>query len=129
MLAIFVSISTAGEVIIIVNESIPVDSLNKDEVKNIYLGNITEWEDKKKIEVLVLKDTQLHELFLKTYVKRNASQFKNVWKRNLFTGKGNTPKEFESIEKLLTYISMTKGTIGYVPTGTPISDNIKVVAQ
>lgn len=125
----FVNTSVAEEVLVVANKSVPTDALNPDDVKNIFLGNVTKWNNNDTITLVVSKNSDVHESFLKKFIKRNSSQFTNVWKQNLFTGKGRIPKKFDSTEELVEYISSTKGAIGYVSVNTQINGNIKVVTK
>ena len=63
--------------------------------------------------ICALQSGNVHKAFLKKYVGKSASQFRNHWKRLEFTGKGKPPKWFSSEEKL-EYVAEKPGAIGYV---------------
>lgn len=110
----------AGDVVVIVNPSVPETALSKKDLCNIYLGKKTSWSDGSKIKFVVLKgDT--HASFLKDYVGKTENQFKTFWKKQVFTGKGSPPKEFDSARAMIEYVAQTAGAIGYVPAGTDVS--------
>jgi len=122
----FPRMGDADEVIIITNKSVPVDQLNQEEVKNIFIGKITRWDDSQKVKFVILSNSKVHIGFLKKFVKRTPEQYSRHWKKQIFTGKGNKPRSFKTQESLIDYVANTKGAIGYVSQGV-ISDRIKVI--
>jgi ABC-type phosphate transport system substrate-binding protein len=114
-------------IIIITNKSVPADSLKQEDVKNIFIGKMTSWSNNEKINFATLPNgDEIHRAFLKKFVKRTPMQYSRYWKKQIFTGKGKTPKSFETEKDLLEYVATTKGAIGYITTGQ-ISDGINDV--
>ena len=103
--------------------------IQKKDLKDIYLGRKTTWNDKTPIIFVVLKEGQVHEDFLKDYVGKTPSQFTSYWKQQVFTGKGKMPKEFETEEKLMAYVAKTKGAIGYIGPKTEIKEVKKLTIK
>ncbi|MBU0991887.1 MAG: substrate-binding domain-containing protein [Proteobacteria bacterium] len=117
----------AGEVVIIANKDAPTDNLDQDAIKKIFLGNIINWENNEVIMVVLSGDKEIHDAFLKKYIKRTSSQFQNVWRQNLFTGKGAMSKTLKDSNAVVDYISNTQGSIGYVSSETSLPDAVKIV--
>ena len=115
------------EVVIIVNPAVSDSVLTLDELQDIYLNKKTKWSDGKKIVFVTLKDPVTHPEFLKKYIQRTASQFRNFWKQQVFTGKGKMPTVFNSEEELLDFVSGTDGAIGYI-SGRVSTDSVKTIA-
>ncbi|MCP4107583.1 MAG: hypothetical protein GY749_18910 [Desulfobacteraceae bacterium] len=113
----------AGDVVIIGHKNLPVDSLGREEVKKIFLGKKTKWNKNLKITIVTLQTPETHKSFLKDYIRKTPSQFNIYWKKMIFTGKGRTPKSFETAEQILDFVAATKGAMSYIPMGT---DNNKV---
>ena len=107
-----------ADALIITNKSVSDPNITKDDIKKIFLGKKIKWKDKTKVHFVLSKDKDLHEAFLKTYIKRNPKQFKAYWKNMVFTGKGKTPKSFDTTEELIEYVANTEGAIGYIDSGT-----------
>ena len=105
----------ADDMMVICNDSVSIDSLEKKDVKNIFLGRKTRWADGDKINFVTLKSGPVHDLFLKLYVGKTLSQYNNYWKKRAFTGKGKVPKSFATPEELIGYVVKTRGAIGYIP--------------
>lgn len=106
----------ADDVVVICNESVLADTLNRSDIKKIFLGRKTRWTGGEKITFATLKGGQAHELFLNLYVGKTTFQFVNYWKKKAFTGKGKVPKSFSTPEELIDYIEETHGAIGYIPS-------------
>lgn len=115
-----------ADVFIIGNKSISATNISPEDIQDIFLGKKTKLSDRSTISFVIQKDGDTHQEFLKLYIKRSESQFKNYWKRMLFTGKGSIPQSFASDEALIKHVSETKGVIGYV-SKKPESDNIKII--
>lgn len=125
-LSIFSSADLWAEVLIIAHPSVNVESINMQELKNVFMGNRVKWTDELQIEVVVLKDSSVHKEFTREITHKTSAQFKNWWRRMLFTGKGMFPKEFDSEQALMKYVAENKGAIGYVAPGTKIT-GVKVI--
>ncbi len=121
MIALAISPASAGEIQVITSQSTPVESIDDGTIKKIFLGKTKSWPDGNGVEFVVLKSGDVHDGFLKTYVKKSSSQFKTYWKKQVFTGKGKNPKSFDSEGELVAYISGKPGAIGYVSAGTDIA--------
>lgn len=119
--------AAAEKVVIIVNPAVSDLTLTLDALKDIYLNKKTKWSDGNKIVFVTLKDSDTHREFLKTYIMRTSSQFRNFWKQQVFTGKGKMPTVFNSEEELLDFVSGTDGAIGYI-SGSVSTDRVKTIA-
>ena len=113
-------LSSADDLVIITNENVPTSVLSKDDIKQIFLGKKTTWDNGEKIIFVVQTGTDANTSFLKTYILKNAYQFDIYWKKQVFTGKGKAPKSFSSEQELVQFVSQTPGAIGYVSSGTDI---------
>ena len=118
---------SAGEVLVIVNKSVPADTLDQNAIKNIFLGKTSKWDNNDRITLVILEGADVHEDFLEKYIKRTANQFANVWRQNMFTGKGKQPYKAESMEDLVHYVSNTKGAIGYASAEVTLPANVKIL--
>jgi len=117
----------AENLLIICNKEVPDTSLSKNDIKNIFLGMKTKWSDGHKITFVVLKGSEVHEEFVKKYVRKTAFQFNTYWRKRLFTGKGKPPKSFSDEAALLKYIADTHNAIGYISTASK-NDTVRVIS-
>ncbi len=126
MFFVFSNTVSAADVIIILNNNVKASDINKSIVKKIYSGYKTKWDNNDSIDLTVMLKSELHEKFLKKYVKKTPSQFKMTWRQMMFTGKGSQPKNFKTIKEVVEYVSKNEGAIGYVSADVP-ADNVKVI--
>lgn len=125
-MAIFAPLSAfAEDIVIVCNKSVSVNSVTKDDLERIYLGQKNLWDGGGKIEPVMLQ-SELAETFLTTYVGKNSVTFGNYWKKMLFSGKGNGPKQFTKPKEVVDFVANTQGAIGFVPAGTN-TDAVKIV--
>jgi len=126
--AILLSFSGTGafaDVTVIANKNISENSLSNSEIKKISLGRIVKWADNTPVHFVTLEG-DVHQKFLKTYIKRSTSQYKNHWRKMIFTGKGCKPKCFKTEAALIRYVSKTDGAIGYIGRRTG-AKNVKIL--
>lgn len=120
-LALNDSALAAGEVTLIVNEGVGLDSISAGDIKNIMLGKSKKWDDGTKVVIGTLKKGDVHEAFTTSIAGKTGSQFKSTWKKLVITGKGIQPKSFADEVALMEYVAKTKGAVGYVSAGTSLS--------
>lgn len=123
------ALSFAGDVVLVVNSSVPDQTLTKDEVKAIYLGEKTKWSDNSRITFVVLKTPEVMDSFMRQFVGKSSFQFDNYWKYQTFTGKGSPPRSFDNVEDLIDFVGKTPGAIGYASQDTPLNSSKKISVQ
>lgn len=121
--------SSAGDVMVIGNSGITEKSLDSEKIKEIFLGDIPKWGNNEMVTIVIVEQTEVHKDFLKKYIKRTESQFRNVWRQNLFTGKGKHPLKVDSFDELIEYVSKNQGAIGYVPPDITLPPGVKVLSK
>lgn len=129
LLLVFLCLTTYfvfPEVLVITNQDTQISSLKKKEIKDIFTGRRSRWNDSGKIIIATLQDSEVHQEFLREFVKKTPSQFRNFWRRKVFTGEGKLPKTFNSEAKLINFVARTKGAVGYI--STPTNKPVKVIS-
>lgn len=111
------SMAIAGDIIIIGNKSITESAINKQDLKNIYLGKKTTWGNNSKIVFVTQDNAGVSDQFLTEYISKSPSQFSSYWKEKVFTGQGTPPRSFASEKELVQFVTQTDGAIGYVSSG------------
>ena len=95
-----------------------IASLEKGDIKKIFLGSKNTWDGEQVINFVVMKDNTVHEEFVKKYTQKTESQFKRYWRKQVFTGKGISPKSFRTEAEVVQYVANTDGAIGYISSNT-----------
>ena len=122
------------QIVIICHKSVPLTVVDKTVVEEIFLGKTTSVGKKKvKVNIATLRGGLVHESFVKNYLNRTSSQFKNFWKKLVFSGKAKMPKSFKTEKELVVHVSKTEGSVGYIHIKTLedksiIYDSVKVHA-
>ncbi len=101
------------------------DSLTREQVKQIFLGRKTRWDDGTKIVFVLLHDKTIYKDFLKHYIGKTYSQYRNYWKKQVFTGKGRMPKTFGTVEELVNFLTATPGAISFARSQDIAPETIK----
>lgn len=123
----FPGIASADDLIVIANRSVPVALLTENEVKMIFLGKTKIWENGLKVNIVMQRDKEITERFLKHYVKQTPSKFNNYWEKQGFIGGDNPPLSFEREKDLVQYVSETRGAIGFINSKS-YTDNLKILS-
>lgn len=122
----FPSAGSAGDVLLIANKDVPVSSLSGNDIKSVFLGKKTRWENEQKIHFVISDIDDVHHKFLQTYIKRTPAQYSRYWKKLVFTGKGRKPKSFKTDQGVVGYVARTSGAIGYV-SADAVTEDVKVL--
>jgi ABC-type phosphate transport system substrate-binding protein len=114
-----------SQVIIIANNQVMVDGLQRSIIADIYQGRKGKWDTGQKIMVTMLKKGSAHETFTSRIVQTTPMKLKTLWKKVIFSGAGTPPKVFKAEKDLMQYVAATAGAIGYIsaqtePTGVKI---------
>ena len=104
----------AGEdIYIIANRSVPVNSLSKDDLRDIFLGKKTLWNETIKIVPVIMPSELIHNMFVVRYTRKLSPQFKNWWIRLVFTGEAIFPRIAVNPADMIRQVSEIEGAIGY----------------
>lgn len=103
--------TTAAEWVIVANESVPVENLKSVELRNIFLGKLTLWNNGVNVEPCYMETSELEDAFLENATGKTAAQFHSYWARKLFSGNGVPPKTFERASEITEFVADTKGAV------------------
>lgn len=98
---------------VIVHPKTPAADLSQDELRSLFLGKKTSWDDGTKIVVVTLKDGASQDGLMKLLGK-SASQFNTAWKKIVFTGHGSIPEQLDSEDEMVAFVAKTPGAIAFV---------------
>ena len=115
-----------ADVVIVGNISIAVDSIKTSRLRDIFTGQIINWDDGSGIILVTLSNNPVHTEFIKKYTKKTTMQYKLWWRRKVFCGEGLMPVSLSSESKLLKYVAETRGAIGYM-SSVPENVDIKII--
>ena len=110
---LFAGAARAQEILIVANRSVSVSQISATQLRDIFMGTRTRFNDGNRALPVLLKGGPVHEVFLSRIVGDNPEEFRVRWRRMVFTGQGSMPKEVSSEQALIDYVSATPGAIGY----------------
>lgn len=114
----------AEDYFVIANRNVPVDRISRSELRLIYLGKKTQWNDNTPIRFYLIRSPKSQTSFLAEYIGTTPEQFDHIWMQNVFTGKGMMPEMFESSAEINEAVGNNNGSIGFTYK-KPDNDNIK----
>lgn len=115
-----------GDIVIVANPGINLTEISHEDLSRIYLMTKTALPGTGKLEPVLEKSGQVHNLFLKTYIGRSDSALMTYYRSLLFTGRGSIPKSFTSDSEILDYVAKTRGAIGYAPSSA-VTSAVKIL--
>ena len=101
-------------------------SVDKNDVKLVYLGKRSKILGVKVIPVSLPAADATTQMFLKTVVSKTAKQYKSYWARIVFTGKGAPPPQLNTPEDLKAWVTKNPGAIGFIDS-KDVNDTVKVI--
>jgi ABC-type phosphate transport system substrate-binding protein len=114
---------------VIVNTSVPVATLRREEVARLFLKKTTEWPTGGKVRPIDLVATSpVRDAFSRTVLGKSAADVALLWQGLIFSGRDIPPPEKASQAEVVSYVRRNPGAIGYVAPDVPLVDGVKVVA-
>lgn len=111
---------------LVVHKNNPVSNLNLEEVRKIFLGKKSFWDNGESIEVFLQENGETHQKFVSNTLRKSPRQFTMYWKHVLFSGAGIPPRDVANDHEMLEVIGTNKNAIGYI-SDKFIDDRIKSV--
>jgi ABC-type phosphate transport system substrate-binding protein len=116
-----------GQVAVIANPSVPVDTITNMELLDFYSRDIRLWNNDKPITVFDLKPKgEVKEIFY-AFIGKSTSRMKSIWMKKMLSGEGDPPLALDSEEAMLKKVASTPGAIGFVELRT-VTPDVKVLA-
>ena len=113
MVLMIVSLS-AEKFVLITNRDNPIKSLNRDDIKNIYLKKRRFWHETKLTTLNLPPQSRLRQSFEKDVLGMSAKALENYWMRQHYKGQ-RPPYRLKSPQSVLIFVKKVKGAIGYIP--------------
>ncbi|MDH3890119.1 MAG: hypothetical protein OEV49_03465 [candidate division Zixibacteria bacterium] len=115
-----------AQIAVIANTSVPIESLDKEMLFDVYRCDVQTWDDDTKIMVWDLGERGATRKAFYEFIGKRPSRMKSLWMKKLLTGDGDPPEVAESEEEMLEKIIGTPGAIGYVNQEL-VDDRVKLL--
>lgn len=114
-------------IVVIGNPGISVSSLSADEIRDLYLAKSTSLSDGTRVQVVDQEEgSPARHTFYKSVIKKDKTQLKAYWAKQIFTGKATPPDVKADDKEVKAWVAGTKGGIGYVDDGV-VDASVKVL--
>ena len=107
--------SFAKDYLVLSNDTKRDEVIDRETVKNIFLGNKLYWKSGKRIMPVHLSvEDSSFQVFLEEVVDMDSTQFTSYWRRKLFSGRAYPPKQFEKDDMIIEFIRKNNAGIGVI---------------
>lgn len=128
-----IQVNKAKQFVVIVNKANPVDTLTRQQIKQIFLGRLRRFPgvDQEMNVKDLATNSDAYKDFYEHVIQMAPERLKRYRARYLFSGQGRLPKVIESQATLLARIAQDKYAIGYVSLDQDValSDNVRVIFE
>jgi hypothetical protein len=116
----------AGGVVVTGAKS-PLSSLSKEQVRDLYLGNISSLPDGRNATLIDQpQSSPLRDEFYLKVTNKSAAQAKAQWAKLYFTGRGMPPREGMDSADIKRILNSTPDAIGYIEE-SDLDSSVKVI--
>ena len=131
MVGMLAQVAAQQKGLVIVNKSVPVDSLSQSELQKIFTGKIQNWENNLKVKpVLLDPKSDLGKRFFDNLLEMSAREYNRIWLKTIFSGSSPRPLEMSTPEQVMEYVAQKDGGIGIIPAElaeSELLENCKVL--
>ncbi len=103
-----------GQVAVVAHKSVPVDSVSKSELLDLYTGETSIWRDGEPVVIFDLKEKGKTRKTFYEFLGMASSRIKLIWFKRMLLGEADPPESLKSEQELLQKISTTQGAIGFL---------------
>jgi ABC-type phosphate transport system substrate-binding protein len=115
-------------VAVIAHKSVPMDTIKKSELLDLYSKEIKKWSDGQQVVLHDLDQKGDTKSAFYKYLGKSASRMKSVWLKKMLLGEGEPPQSLDSEETILNKVAATNGAIGYVSRAYVTAD-VKILVE
>jgi ABC-type phosphate transport system substrate-binding protein len=112
------ALSAQAELVVIVNPKNPAASMSADQVAQVFLGRSASFPGGGTAMPVDQKEgTALRDEFYTKVADKNPGQVKAFWAKQMFSGKGQPPRELATSADVKKAVAADPGAIGYIEKG------------
>lgn len=127
LVVFFITCAFAEGVVIIHPDNQVV--LSESDIKALFLGKKKTLSNGSPVIPLLPNDNyKLKVDFLRGVIRKNHSQYRAYWAKRVFTGKGNPPDEYSSVE-LLALVSRNPVFLSVIPAELAENQDVQILLR
>ena len=116
-----------GEVVVIVSKANPIGAMSAEQVAQIYMGASNAFPGGGAATPLDQPEgSAIRDEFLAKVLEKTPAQFKAVWSRLIFSGKGTRPKTLGSSAEVRAAVAADPAAVGFVDRAS-VDGTVKAV--
>lgn len=123
---LFWSLNSFAQVAVVANKDVPVDTITKSELTDIYTLEVSLWNNGRSVIVFDLKPKgEVKDTFY-NFLGKSTSRMKSIWMKKLLSSGDDPPPAVESESLMLEKIKKTGGAIGYISSAM-VDEEVKTL--
>lgn len=126
-LVVFLPDFVHAQVAVIVNKTVPVQTLEIDKILDVFTLNTQNWSNGLRITVIDFKGIHTIKNKFYTLVSTSPQEIQKIWLKKQFSGKAMPPLTLPTEQDILEKVSATPGAIGYI-SADKVTKEVKVIA-
>lgn len=104
-----------GEVVVVVSQQNPVQTLTRTQLLNIFMGRPNQLANGKRAMPLDQAEGRpLREAFYREVLGKSNAEIKAHWSKIVFTGRGQPPRQFANDDEVKRFLAGNPDAIGYI---------------
>lgn len=111
---LFMAEIAAGQVAVIANKDVPLDSLNKAQLRDFYSCEMKQWNKQVAVTVVDLKLSSAAKDAFYKFLGLTASRMKSLWLKKMLMGESSEPLAAKTEEEMVRKVAATSGALGFV---------------
>ena len=118
--------NASAQVAIISHKTVPVDSITKSALLDLYTGDIQFWSNGEPVIVVDLKARGDTKTVFYDFLGKKSSRMKSIWLKKKLSGEWDTPESLETEDEIITKVASTPGALGFV-SQSKVTETVKIL--
>lgn len=115
-----------GQIAVIANPDVPVDSMSKTKIVDLFTGDVRLWGNGLPVVPIDLQEPkEVRKTFYKELGKSSA-RMRSIWMKKKLSGEGEPPEPVETEDEVVAKVASTPGSISFV-RASHASRSVKVI--
>ena len=116
----------AQEYSVVVNDAVPATRLTATELGRVFEKRATRWPNGLEVEPVDQgEESPLRERFSRDVLGKTVGQAKSYWQALVFSGRAVPPVEMTNDARVLEYVRLHTGAVGYVSQGARLPEGVR----
>lgn len=114
-----------SQISIVVSSSSSV-AADESQLKNIFAGNITSWDNGSKVILIDQPDTKTGKDFYDKFIGQSANKVRLKWTKLVLSGAAEAPKKVNSDSDVKKEVSANPSAVGYI-SSSALDSSVKEI--